>query len=335
MTSRSINRIGGPVARSAPGDEAVHAAIVSGLPAGAAIDSLTRRVSPYASSFAVEEIDAVLSDGREVALVFKDAGSMLDSARRPDAVGDPRREIEVYREVLAKHDFGTPRLHEAVVDEEIDRYWLFIERVNGPLLWQCAGLEAWLETARWLARMHSSVGIPATSIQRRGGLSRFDPASMDRLLHRAREVAGAGAVPLLDELGGRCASISETLGRLPASFTHGDFFPANVIVANSLRICPVDWEMAAVGPSLLDLAALTAGRWADAERRAIAAAYFEALEDADALYGDFESLMRGLAACRISLAVRMLGWAPDWTPPAEQRNDWLQEAHDALGELDP
>jgi aminoglycoside phosphotransferase (APT) family kinase protein len=329
MTLHSTNRAG----RRPPCDDAVRATIESGLPAGLKIDSLSRRTSPYASSFAAEEVDAVLRDGQQLALVFKDTGSKLDSARRPDAGDDPRREIEVYREVLAKHDLGTPRLHAAVVDEELDRYWLFIERVEGEHLWQCAGLEAWLATVRWLARLHSSVGLPPASVQQWARLRSFDGASFERMLERAREGADIGTRLLLHEFDGRWESISQTLERLPSSFTHGDFFPANVIVANSSRICTVDWEMAAVGPSLIDLAALTAGRWTEMERRAIAAAYYEALIDPDTLYGDFESMLRGLAFCHLHLAVRMLGWAPDWTPPTEQRNDWLQEARDALVRL--
>ena len=49
---------------------------------------------------------------------------------------------------------------------------------------------------------------------------------------------------------------------------------------NGLRICPVDWELAARGPGLLDLAALSAGRWSDDERDRLARAYFEAADGA-------------------------------------------------------
>jgi thiamine kinase-like enzyme len=35
------------------------------------------------------------------------------------------------------------------------------------------------------------------------------------------------------------------------------------------RVCPVDWEMAAVGPGLIDLAALTAGWWTAHDSRAV------------------------------------------------------------------
>jgi aminoglycoside phosphotransferase (APT) family kinase protein len=42
-------------------------------------------------------------------------------------------------------------------------------------------------------------------------------------------------------------------------------------------VCPVDWEMAAVGPGLVDLAALSAGGWTAPEREALALAYYAAL----------------------------------------------------------
>ena len=86
------------------------------------------------------------------------------------------------------------------------------------------------------------------------------------------------------------------------------------------RIVPVDWELAAAGPAVVDLAALTTG-WSGDEAEAIVAAYGE-VEHAD------------LMAARLHLAVRWLGWSPGWTPPAEHRRDWLAEAEAAARELD-
>ena len=57
--------------------------------------------------------------------------------------------------------------------------------------------------------------------------------------------------------------------RLPATFIHGEFYPSNVLVGpppGAAAICPIDWEVAAVGPGLVDLAALTTG-WAAPEQR--------------------------------------------------------------------
>ena len=91
------------------------------------------------------------------------------------------------------------------------------------------------------------------------------------------------------------------------------------------RVCPVDWEMAAVGPGLLDLAALTAGGWSRRERDAIARAYCDALRRRRCRRLPQE-LLEALDCALLHLAVQWLGWSADWTPPAEHRQDWLGEA---------
>ena len=99
---------------------------------------------------------------------------------------------------------------------------------------------------------------------------------------------------------------------------HGEFYASNVIVgqtATGLRVCPVDWEMAAVGPGLIDLAALTAGRWSATEKAALATAY-----------GAPAEFLPALDYCRLHLAMQWLGWAQDWSPPPEHAHDWLNEA---------
>jgi hypothetical protein len=35
--------------------------------------------------------------------------------------------------------------------------------------------------------------------------------------------------------------------------------------------------------------------------------------------------MRALDCCRLQLAVQLLGWARQWTPPATHTQDWLGE----------
>ena len=43
----------------------------------------------------------------------------------------------------------------------------------------------------------------------------------------------------------------DRLVRLPRTLIHGELYPSNVIVGRGHhreRVCPVDWEMAALGP---------------------------------------------------------------------------------------
>src|SRR5262249_56494052 len=97
-------------------------------------------------------------------------------------------------------------------------------------------------------------------------------------LERARTFASraGGARQKLDWLEGRYESVIERLAALPATVIHGEFYASNVLVQQTmagLRVCPVDWEMAAVGPGLVGLAALTAGKWAGPTQARLAATY--------------------------------------------------------------
>src|SRR3712207_1435794 len=92
--------------------------------------------------------------------------------------------------------------------------------------------------------------------------------------------ASGRAAGRFERLAARYDRVVEELGRLPVSLIHGEFHPSNVLVRhqpNRGRVCPVDWETVGIGPSLLDLAALVAGRWAPDQRTALARAYFDAL----------------------------------------------------------
>ena len=104
------------------------------------IDQLDRRLSQYSSSYLLEEVDVVLNDGTSLALIFKDmsTNAILEGATRvkPRFVYNPTREIDTYRDLLDAHRVGTAICYGAVVAPEIQRYWLFIERLPPVMLWQ-------------------------------------------------------------------------------------------------------------------------------------------------------------------------------------------------------
>ena len=75
------------------------------------------------------------------------------------------------------------------------------------------------------------------------------------------------------------------LASLPRTFVHGELYPSNVLVVRDdrdPRVCPIDWEMAAIGPGLVDLAALVGG-WDPPERERLVAAYLSGLTQEDAV----------------------------------------------------
>jgi hypothetical protein len=294
---------------------------------GIPVDSLVRRRHEYQTSFALEELDVRLADGRSHHLLFKNLGGPSEKALRakPAFVVDPRREITVYRELLEGSEIGTPRCYGAVADPVSDRYWLFIEHVPGPVLWQVAELAVWEAVARWLAALHT----------------RFEDARSDHLLFYdralyetwfARALAGSAGRELTG-LAPAYATVVDRLLEQPTTFVHGECYPSNVLVPNGpsgTRVCPIDWEMAGLGPGLLDVAALTAGDWSDGERDAMVTAYYDALPSPPPRV-DF---LEALESCRLQIAVQWLGWADGWSPPSEHAKDWLGEALRAADRLE-
>ena len=143
---------------------------------------------------------------------------------------------------------------------------------------------------------------------------------------KSAEQKAATSVRWLAERFGR---VVERLVAMPRTVIHGEFFASNVMIDESgehLRVCPVDWEMAAVGPGLADLAALTSGGWTREQKDAMAVAYHEALPDGSPAKTGRQKFLEDLEYCRLAQAVQWLGWSPLWEPPPEHAQDWLNEA---------
>ena len=110
---------------------------------------------------------------------------------------------------------------------------------------------------------------------------------------------------------------------MPRTVIHGEFYASNVLVAEGpagTRVAPVDWELAAVAPGAVDLAALVSGDWPEADREEIVAAYRSAVAPADlsrARPRPRPPAPRGPVA---GMGAAGLG------APEGQRHDWLAEA---------
>jgi aminoglycoside phosphotransferase (APT) family kinase protein len=256
-------------------------------------EPLHRRPWPYRASLPMEELDI-----RGQRLLLKDL-SGSDDLPRPPLAPDPRREIAVYRDVLAPLGVsGTPEV--AAADETSSR-WLVLELVDGTPLWQIGDLAVWQEAARWLARLHA-LPVPADE-----ALVRYDAA------HLRERLELTAATERFAE------RVADRLAALPVRLIHGDFFPANILVEAGPRIRVVDWETCGTGPAVLDVAALISGRWSEQEREQILDAYLAASPALLRLGVD------DLLYARLLHAAQWIGWHDGWSPPPEQRHDWRAE----------
>jgi Ser/Thr protein kinase RdoA (MazF antagonist) len=347
-------KLGSPRALDAPADgaheralERALAEVVARERPGARLLHVRRRPLARASSWWLEEVHVELDDGHACTVIFKDLGREAPGSRayraKPARVVAPEREPWVYRQVLGRLCVGTPRLLGAVSDA--GRHWLFLEPVAGVPLNEVAGDEAWIESARWLARFHErsrraqvsgSPLIDHTPRLHHGWLARA--VARGRSDARRGGSAGSQAEARLDglrEITTAHAAAADAIPGMLRTVVHGEFYPSNVLVENTppARVRPLDWEMAGLGPCLLDLAALTAGRLPAERRRALAMAYHGGARAAGLPLPPPDAFLRALTACRLLLAVQWLGWGRDWTPPREHENDWLAEARACAREL--
>jgi thiamine kinase-like enzyme len=322
---------------------------------------LRRRLSVYSSSCTIENLEVELDSGQKLRLIFKDLSptTLLAGAQqvRPDFLYQPQREITTYEAVLRDRGLGTATCYGSVHAAATERHWLFLERVTGPMLWQVGRLEAWEQAGRWLARLHSEFANAGVSSKctdypyrhstqegdrippngkRFAHLLQHDEAFfriwVDRaeafLRHRHTKTS-VKTRRKFRHLADRYDRLVGRLMELPRTLVHGEFYPSNIIVGrteNGHRICPVDWELAGIAPSLIDLAALTAGNWAADEQERMIAAYRDALEPTNHWPPPLPELIEAVECCRLHWAVRWLGWASDWSPPEQHARNWLREA---------
>lgn len=302
-----------------------------------AITQLHREPYIYSTSFALEDMSVELDDGTRLRLILKDlsATGLLDgaSSSKPEFLYEPHREIETYARLLSDVQMGSPVCYGAVVDEAAGQYALVLEKVEALELYQIGDLDVWVGVAGWLAGMHGSAALEATSVRERNPyLISYNGDFYRRWLDRAKRFgADAGRAheePVLTVVGHGLDAAIERLAQSPRTFVHGEFYASNVLVGEGpagRRVCPVDWEMAGVGPALLDLAALCTG-WDDEPLHAIANGYLLACDREGAWPPDEEEFLALLRCCQLCLAVQWLGWAPHWTAPPEHARDWLAEA---------
>lgn len=289
------------------------------------IQAVLRATSEYQTSHELEEITVTLADGRIVPLVLKHLGRehLHSSARqvKPEFLYDVLREFVVYEQIVPMFASGPAHCYAA----DRNRGWLFLEKIDGVELYQRGDVGDWCAAAAWLARAHAVAEGLALADETRAHLLQYDERYYRRWLDRAVNFTADGDAArrnALEQLTDRWAAVISGADAWPSALLHGEFYASNVLISetpNGARICPIDWEMAGIGPPLIDLAALIAGDWSDTDRDAIARAYLE--ERTTVGYHEF---LEALRCCEILVALQWLGWAREWQPPAAHRRDWAR-----------
>ena len=338
-------------AAAASYDELVHSFVETSLRETGVtrkVIRIDRKLGDYHSSFAIEDLDVEFEDASRLPLVFKNLSpsALLDYARqiRPHFSYHPQREVDVYRTILAGAGVGTATCFGAIADRRRERYWLLLEKAPGVPLAKTGEFDVWCDVARWLARMHCALADVASDEGRFGSLLKYNEHFCNIWIERAEEFCNLrattnnnGQPTSIRSLTQQCRLAVEQICRLPRLFIHGEFYASNILIdqnAGGTRICPIDWETAAIGPALLDLAALVAGKWPKELRNEMALAYYQSLTPAFNIYGNTETFFQALRCCRLFLAIKWLGWSSDWQAPDEHQCDWLAEATELAPRID-
>lgn len=299
---------------AAVSDEELRAVLRAGLGAGCgrvAITGLSRRPLGSATSYPAEAIELRTDPGGDMRLFLKD----MSSSRIPkEGLEDRRRrEVTVYRDLLSRLEAGTPRYHGAIHSESEGRLCLLLEYVEGATL-ETLDFDHWVLAARWLGRFHGMLDgqEPGPDLARALELHGhgYFRSTADRAMAAVRQVSPALAVELARPLRDYEGHISLMTAQ-PYTLVHGSFRPFNILVDTGVvppRICPVDWELAAWGSRLYDMAFLADGcgapdldtYWtAYGEGAAVYGMEVPALDD---VWGAFDSfylhkLLKSLSGC--------------------------------------
>jgi hypothetical protein len=245
--------------------------------AGTSIVGIDRKRCPFIGSYECDIVRVKLGNGRALELFLKDFGHSQKSKDDPGMRRE--RELSVYRDVLAGTDLGTPKFYGSLWDDSVSRYWLVLEYVDGVIV-QDRGIEHGTLAAAWLGRMHGYFARNPEPLSGCDLLTRHDAAyfssKAEQALHDTAQISPASARKL-EAVVREYEPITALLAAQPITLVHGGYIPWHIVIdadRDPVRVCPVDWELAALGGRLYDLAFFVDGAEPDA-RAAMLDAYRE------------------------------------------------------------
>lgn len=233
--------------------------VPAGLNLGAPVTAVRELPAPARTSHGARRLLLDLSDGRTVDVFLKDFD--VSSHAADLALLRGARERYVYETLLAGRGLGTPRLHGVVWGGPANHHWLLLEFVQGRTLRQ-SPVGDWISAAGWLGQLHGAVAGQEAGLVRPGVLDNYDETYFRRIAERAVQAVGCRSGSLHQRLAAALDGYGAMIRRFCASrrtLVHGSYRPKNILIdprTRPVRVCPVDWELAAIGPQLHDLACM-------------------------------------------------------------------------------
>jgi len=227
-----------------------------------AIAAIEQERSQFSSFYAADVITVRLTTGEAFKVFLKNFGSFHHAKDTMQARRE--REVIVYRDVLAGANLDTPKYYASVWDESQGRFWLLLEYVEG-LPMSHLEFDDWVPPAGWLGRMYGYFSQCPEKWQKCDALVQHDAAFFATIAQDALHTVSEFSSDLGNRLApivGRYDKAVAVMTAQPKTLVHGTYRPPQIIIDKTrqpARICPVDFEKAAVGASLYDLTFIADG----------------------------------------------------------------------------
>jgi aminoglycoside phosphotransferase (APT) family kinase protein len=242
------------------------------------IGAIERNRFPYIGSYDCDLVTVRLSTGEQFRLFLKDYRISQKSKDEPEL--RRQRELRVYRDLLRGTDLGTPEYYGSVWDDSEGRFWILLEFVDGVVI-KDHNVEHGILAADWLGRMQGLFAQRSEMLSACDFLIRQDAdffRSKAQLAQWNVDQNSSPSARRLSKIVDGYEQIIKVLETQPLTLVHGGYIPWHILLdfnCKPTRVCAVDWESAAFGPTLYDLAYFTYGmeprprhRLLDAYRRA-------------------------------------------------------------------
>lgn len=242
------------------------------------IAEIRRTRTRYIGSYECDSVAVRLTSGQEFAYFLKDYGSSQKSKDEPARRRE--RELATYRDLLSRADLGTPSYYGSLWDESEGRYWLFLELVEGILITD-HNVEHGELAAGWLGRAQGFFSQHPEILAGQDYLIRHDARFFRSKAKRALRDVGyidPESVQRLAKIVDSYDQVIDAMTAQPSTLVHGGYIPWHILLNydhEPVRVCPIDWELAAVGSAIYDLAYFVEGAEPGARER-IVDAYWRA-----------------------------------------------------------
>lgn len=231
---------------------------------GHAVRGIAWERFPLATSYAAHVATVTLASGRARRVFVKDFSSTV---RPKDAPQQRReREVRVYRDLLDGAGLGTARYYGSLLDGSLGWLWLMLEFVDGTPVGYCEIERSWAPAAGALGRLHGHFAThPGAPLDGCDFLVQHTPEffwSKAELASRAVTAIAPALLGDLEAIVERYAPVVDIMAAQPRTLIHGGCRSTNILVNvadDPSRACIIDWEEAAYGAPLYDLAYLLDG----------------------------------------------------------------------------